>query len=204
MNLSLTETGGEMLLVSQFTLAADTRKGLRPSFTTAAPPELGERLFDVAVDHASVLLPGQGRNWSLRCRHESARSSTTGPSRSGCKYRRSGQPSAHDDCRIMTDPFCGPRRFPWVSAFANFSIILLIALVLFGAKKLKTVGSDLGSAVRGFKKAMSDGEDEQNKQLSELTGGKDADFTDEVDRKAGQQAERLSLPCSRSASPRSS
>ncbi len=59
MNLSLAETGGEMLLVSQFTLAADTRKGLRPSFTTAAPPELGERLFDVAVNHARVLLPGK-------------------------------------------------------------------------------------------------------------------------------------------------
>jgi sec-independent protein translocase protein TatA len=48
--------------------------------------------------------------------------------------------------------------------------------VLFGAKKLRSVGSDLGSAVRGFKKAMNDGEDEQNKQLSDLTGTKDADF----------------------------
>ncbi len=56
-------------------------------------------------------------------------------------------------------------------------IILLIALVLFGAKKLKNVGSDLGSAVRGFKKAMSDGEDEQNKQLTDLTDtAKDAEF----------------------------
>jgi len=62
--------------------------------------------------------------------------------------------------------------------FRELLIILVIALVLFGAKKLKTVGSDLGSAVRGFKKAMSDGEDEQNKQLSELTGVKDADFTE--------------------------
>ena len=63
--------------------------------------------------------------------------------------------------------------------FRELLIILVIALVLFGAKKLKTVGSDLGSAVRGFKKAMSDGEDEQNKQLSELTGVKDADFTEQ-------------------------
>ena len=65
--------------------------------------------------------------------------------------------------------------------FRELLIILVIALVLFGAKKLKTVGSDLGSAVKGFKKAMSDGEDEQNKQLSDLTnGGKDADFQEKT------------------------
>ena len=62
--------------------------------------------------------------------------------------------------------------------FRELLIILLIALVLFGAKKLKSVGSDLGSAVRGFKKAMNDGEDEQSKQLSDLTTGKDADFVE--------------------------
>ena len=64
--------------------------------------------------------------------------------------------------------------------FRELLIILLIALVLFGAKKLKSVGSDLGSAVKGFKKAMSDGEDEQNKQLSDLTstGTRDADFNE--------------------------
>jgi sec-independent protein translocase protein TatA len=61
--------------------------------------------------------------------------------------------------------------------FRELIIILLIALVLFGAKKLKSVGSDLGSAVRGFKKAMSDGEDEQSRQLSDLTStNQDADF----------------------------
>ena len=49
MNLSLAGTGGGLLLVSQFTLAADTRKGLRPSFTTAAPPELAQRYFDALV-----------------------------------------------------------------------------------------------------------------------------------------------------------
>jgi sec-independent protein translocase protein TatA len=62
--------------------------------------------------------------------------------------------------------------------FRELLIILLIALVLFGAKKLKNVGSDLGSAVRGFKKAMNDGDDEQSKQLSDLTGSKDADFAE--------------------------
>ncbi len=47
MNQSLRDVGGGLLLVPQFTLAADTRKGLRPSFTPAAPPADGERLFNV-------------------------------------------------------------------------------------------------------------------------------------------------------------
>ena len=48
-NLSALDTGGELLLVSQFTLLSDTRKGRRPSFTGAAPPEQAEALFDYAV-----------------------------------------------------------------------------------------------------------------------------------------------------------
>jgi D-tyrosyl-tRNA(Tyr) deacylase len=59
MNLSLADTGGELLLVSQFTLAADTRKGLRPSFTTAAAPEQGRRLFERVVEYAHAALPGK-------------------------------------------------------------------------------------------------------------------------------------------------
>lgn len=46
MNLSVVETGGEVLAVSQFTLLADTRRGKRPSFVHAAPPEEAEPLFD--------------------------------------------------------------------------------------------------------------------------------------------------------------
>jgi D-tyrosyl-tRNA(Tyr) deacylase len=52
MNLSLLDAGGGLLLVPQFTLAADTSRGLRPSFTGAAPPELGRRLFEHAVSAA--------------------------------------------------------------------------------------------------------------------------------------------------------
>jgi D-tyrosyl-tRNA(Tyr) deacylase len=50
MNRSLADTGGGLLLVSQFTLAADTRSGMRPSFTTAAPPEEAERGYNRLVD----------------------------------------------------------------------------------------------------------------------------------------------------------
>ena len=49
MNLSLTDTGGGLLLVSQFTLAADTRSGLRPSFSSAAPPAEAEHIFGELV-----------------------------------------------------------------------------------------------------------------------------------------------------------
>jgi len=50
MNRSLRDTGGGLLLVSQFTLAADTRSGTRPGFSTAAPPEEAERGFNRFVD----------------------------------------------------------------------------------------------------------------------------------------------------------
>lgn len=52
MNLNLQQIGGSMLLVPQFTLAADTRHGLRPGFSTAAAPEQGRRLFDFLVAEA--------------------------------------------------------------------------------------------------------------------------------------------------------
>lgn len=55
MNRSLVEVGGGLMLVSQFTLAADTRKGARPSFSTAAPPAEGRRLFAYLVARAQAL-----------------------------------------------------------------------------------------------------------------------------------------------------
>ena len=54
MNLSLQDINGGLLLVPQFTLAADTHTGLRPSFTPAAAPELGRRLFDYLVVQADA------------------------------------------------------------------------------------------------------------------------------------------------------
>jgi D-tyrosyl-tRNA(Tyr) deacylase len=62
MNLDIGQIGGELLLVPQFTLAADTAKGLRPGFSGAAPPEQGRRLFEhlvrLARDHSTRVQTG--------------------------------------------------------------------------------------------------------------------------------------------------
>ena len=57
MNRSLSHIGGALLLVPQFTLPADTTRGTRPSFTPAAPPETGERVFARVVELARELHP---------------------------------------------------------------------------------------------------------------------------------------------------
>ena len=54
MNRSLVDAGGGLLLVSQFTLAADTQKGMRPSFTPAASPDEGRRWFDYLLQQAQA------------------------------------------------------------------------------------------------------------------------------------------------------
>lgn len=63
MNRSVLDAGGELLVVPQFTLAADTRKGTRPSFSSAAPPEQGERLYEAfwqALREGGIM-PATGR-----------------------------------------------------------------------------------------------------------------------------------------------
>ena len=69
--------------------------------------------------------------------------------------------------------------------FRELLIILVIVLLVFGAKKLKTIGSDLGSAVRGFKKSMNDGDAEESvKQLKA-----DAEFSDPAKAKEAEKSE---------------
>lgn len=58
MNRSVIDSGGGVLVVSQFTLAADTRKGLRPSFTPAAEPELAEALYEAFIAQVGVSVAG--------------------------------------------------------------------------------------------------------------------------------------------------
>jgi len=70
MNLSLKDTGGELLLVPQFTLAADTRSGNRPGFSTAAEPARGKELFDCLIaaarmQHGSVETGRFGANMKV-------------------------------------------------------------------------------------------------------------------------------------------
>lgn len=57
MNLSLRDVSGGLLLIPQFTLAADTSKGTRPSFTSSAPPGLAEPLFEFAAQYAKQFHP---------------------------------------------------------------------------------------------------------------------------------------------------
>ncbi|HLW24226.1 MAG TPA: Sec-independent protein translocase subunit TatA [Steroidobacteraceae bacterium] len=65
-------------------------------------------------------------------------------------------------------------------------LILLIAVVIFGTKRLRSIGTDLGAAVRGFKTAMNEGEKEE--QLKQIKQDKDADFA------AGAQAQPAHEP----------
>jgi sec-independent protein translocase protein TatA len=63
-------------------------------------------------------------------------------------------------------------------------VILAIALLVFGAKKLKSIGSDLGGAVKGFKKAMNEGDEEEEKKAADMkklrSDAPDAEFAEKA------------------------
>ncbi len=77
MNLSLQQIRGDLLLVPQFTLAADTRHGLRPGFSTAAPPEQGGRRFALLVHAAQSRHAPVARG--VFCAHIQVSLTTDGP-----------------------------------------------------------------------------------------------------------------------------
>jgi D-tyrosyl-tRNA(Tyr) deacylase len=68
MNLSLVDIEGALLLVPQFTLVADTRKGMRPGFSRAATPELGQHLFDYLLGSGTGKIR-QCSQWKIWCRY---------------------------------------------------------------------------------------------------------------------------------------
>lgn len=72
--------------------------------------------------------------------------------------------------------------------FKELLIILAIALLIFGAKRLKTIGSDLGGAVKGFKKAMDDEDDKEAQQLKAPQKDADADFDSTPAGKTGSKS----------------
>ena len=78
MNLSLADTGGGLLLVSQFTLAADTRSGMRASFTTAAPPEEAEPAFNQLLETCRKRHAGRVESGRFRA-HMTVRLVNDGP-----------------------------------------------------------------------------------------------------------------------------
>ena len=73
-------------------------------------------------------------------------------------------------------------------------LILLIVLLVFGGKKIKTLGSDLGSAFRGFKKAMHEGEAEEPAKQIQAPAAKDAEFPEVAANKAEQSSENKTAP----------
>jgi sec-independent protein translocase protein TatA len=91
---------------------------------------------------------------------------------------------------LAYDPAAFEREMSMGIGFKELLIILAIALLIFGAKRLKTIGSDLGSAVKGFKKAMDDGDDKESKQLN-APDEKDADFDSTPASKAGSKSSNV-------------
>ena len=73
-------------------------------------------------------------------------------------------------------------------------VILVIVLLIFGGKKISTLGSDLGSAFRGFKKAVNDGESEEPAKQIPAPAAKDAEFPEVAPTKATQDSDNKTTP----------
>jgi sec-independent protein translocase protein TatA len=73
-------------------------------------------------------------------------------------------------------------------------LILLIVLLVFGGKKIKSLGSDLGSAFRGFKKAMNEGETEEPAKQIQAPAVKDAEFPEVASTKPAEASENKTAP----------
>ena len=69
-------------------------------------------------------------------------------------------------------------------------VVLLVVLLVFGAKKLRTIGSDLGAAVRGFKQAVNEGENEAAAKQIRTSQAPDAEFPEERLRESADKPER--------------
>ncbi len=72
--------------------------------------------------------------------------------------------------------------------FRELLIILAIALLIFGAKRLRTIGSDLGAAVKGFKKAVDEGDTEESGKQLKAPADQDADFESTPATKTGSKS----------------
>ena len=75
---------------------------------------------------------------------------------------------------MISSPLKGANRRSDMFDSKMLLVILAIALVVFGTKRLRSIGSDLGAAVKGFKQAMNDGETEES--VKQIKQEKDADF----------------------------
>ncbi len=145
---------GGLLLVSQFTLAADTRSGTRPGFSTAAAPERARQLFEYLLTQARAAHPqvatgefGADMQVSL---------TNDGPV---TFWLETGIATAGDPEVVEFD------REVYCAAAASFAlsframleilIIVVVLLLIFGAGKVRSAGSDLGAAVKGFRKATA-------------------------------------------------
>ncbi len=142
--------GGGLLLVSQFTLAADTRSGTRPGFSTAAAPERARELFDYLVAQARAAHPeiatGEfGADMQVSLVND-------GPVTFWLETHAPDDPEVIEferEVYCAAGPIC-----PIIPPMFELLIIAVVLLLVFGASKVRSAGSDLGAAVKGFRKGV--------------------------------------------------